>query len=167
MYFPPTWTTFFSSTACRSYCWERWPPRPAAGQQHFAVAVAGGIRVSAWSERMAGFAGAEPGGFAGVSEPATGGAGVVVPATGRIRSAGRLRTGCPVRLGRVAGAGGIGHAGGALSGSASGFNAACRYALGLPGGVLAALALWRVSQSKPASRAADCGWRPVRYWLMG
>lgn len=38
---------------------------------------------------------------------------------------------------------------GALSGSASGFNAACRYALGLPGGVLAALALWRVSQSKP------------------
>ncbi len=37
---------------------------------------------------------------------------------------------------------------GALSGGANGFNAACRYAFGLPGGALAALALWRVSQSR-------------------
>ncbi|QQS55157.1 MAG: diguanylate cyclase [Candidatus Competibacteraceae bacterium] len=35
---------------------------------------------------------------------------------------------------------------GALSGGANGFNAACRYAFGLPGGVLAAVALWRASR---------------------
>ncbi|MDG4554965.1 MAG: diguanylate cyclase [Candidatus Competibacter sp.] len=35
---------------------------------------------------------------------------------------------------------------GALSSDANGFNAACRYAFGLPGGVLAAVALWRASR---------------------
>ncbi|MBE2295387.1 MAG: GGDEF domain-containing protein [Phycisphaerales bacterium] len=56
---------------------------------------------------------------------------------------------------------------GALLGGVNGLDAACRYGLGLPGAILAALALWRVARSNPIRPCLGLGLVAVALLLYG